>query len=172
MVAQVLSYRMPLGWAGDVTKPNAKIEPCLVDATHPPSNPGVAVLINPATAGARTILTTDTAIDAIYGITVRSFPFQAASGSNFGAADFGNNGLPNGVIDVLRSGYILVPVSGGGSPQKGGRVYIWNVASTGSHVLGGFETQATANSTIELDEKTYWSGGVDANGNAEISFNI
>ncbi len=77
-------------------------------------------------------------------------------------------------VDVLRSGYILAYINptGGAAPVKGGTVYVWVAASNGAHIQGAFETAATAGSTIALDAKTTFSGGVDASNFGEIAFNI
>jgi hypothetical protein len=169
-MAQAILFRMPYGFPGDITRASATIEPVLPDATNPPTQPGQAVIMNTSSGGVRTVLTTDSAATAIYGITVRSFPFQAQSGTNFGAASIGSAGLPSSPIDVNRRGYQLVPVVG--TPAKGDPVFVWFAAPTGQHVTGGFEAAATAGSTFQLDAKTSWNSGPDASGNAEISFNL
>jgi hypothetical protein len=166
-------FRMGAGFPGDVNRSHpASIEAAITDPTNPPMAFGQAVLVNPASQGVRSILTSDGAIDAIYGITVRPYPAQPATASGaYGAQGIGAAPLPpNQPVDVLRSGYILAPVNG--TPSKGGRVFIWTAASTGPHVTGGFEAAATAGSTIELDEKSYYNGTPDASGTVEISFNI
>lgn len=168
--ATALTYRMGAGVPGDITRAGGKIEPVLVDASAPPTAYGQAVVIDATTQGVRPLVAGDNGLDAIYGIVARPYPLQQNS-ANPGL----NTGVPptSGIVDVLRSGYMAVSVSGGTTPVKGGRVYIWVAASSGSHVQGGFETAAGGGSnTIELDEKSYWQGGVDANGVGEISFNI
>ncbi|MEL7090033.1 MAG: hypothetical protein AAGL98_16585, partial [Planctomycetota bacterium] len=110
----------------------------------------------------------------VFGVSVRPFPVQQQSGGM--SASFGSATPPAGgnVIDVLKSGYIFVNVSGGGTPNKGEPVFVWAAASSGSHVLGGFETAATAGSTLPVGPlpNTYWNGPADANGVAEIAFNV
>jgi hypothetical protein len=169
-MAQAILFRMPYGFPGDITRANATVEPVLLDPTNPPTQAGQAVLMNPATDGVRAVLTTDTAITSIYGITVRSFPFQAQSGTNFGAQGIGAAGLPTAPVDINRRGYQLVSVVG--TPAKGDPVFVWVAAPTGQHVTGGFEAVASGTSTIQLDSKTTWNSGPDASGNAEIAFNI
>lgn len=171
-----ITFRMLAGFAGAVTRshPAAHIEATLIDPTNPPTLYGQAVLIAAASQGARAILTSDSAITNIYGITVRPYPIQAPTATNFGAVAIGASAAPSapGILDVLRSGYINVPVSGGGTPVKGGQVFVWVAASSGNHVLGGFET-ASSGSTIALPiQVCSWQGGVDASGVAELAFNI
>jgi hypothetical protein len=162
-------FRMGAGFAGDVNRTHpASIEPCLIDASAPPTYFGQPVVIDPTTQGGRPIVAGDSALTSIYGVTVRPYPAQSSS------VAFGGVGAApaSGVMDVLRSGYIMVPVSGSVTPVKGGTVYVWYAASTGTHVQGGLEASATGGSTFALDSHTTWNGGSDANGTAELAFNI
>lgn len=167
-------YRMGAGFPGDVNRTHpASIEPTLIDSSAPPLGYGLAVVVDPTTQGVRQMAAGDSSLDAIYGITVRPFPTQQSSASNFGAIGIGAATPPtSGVMDVLRSGYIMSVLSGSTQPVKGGRVYVWVAASSGAHIQGGFEAAATGGSTIELDEKTYFNGPADASGVVEVSFNI
>lgn len=173
--ANAFTFRMGNSSLGTVNRiSNAKIEPCLVDTSAPPTGFGQPVVVDATTQGVRPLAAGDTALDAIYGFTVRPFPFQQGSTTNFGSASFGGESPPtNQTVDVLRSGYITALMSNPGSAAvKGGRVYIWIAASTGAHVQGGLETAASGSNTIELDEKTYFNGPADANNLVEVSFNI
>lgn len=169
--------RMGAGFPGAVNRTHpATIEPCLIDSTHPPLNYGVAVLADAASPnGVRSLLTTDTAITAIYGITVRPYPLQPQTATNFGTVAMGAGTPPStGWIDILRAGYIIVgPVYGATAPTKGGAVYVDVNASSGTtHLLGGF--QATSGSgLIALDAtgaRISWNGGLDANLYGELVF--
>jgi len=169
------NLRMNAGSPGDMTRhnPPGTIEPCLLDAGSASVLPGFAVVaaLN-GNNSVRLVQAGDNGLAAIYGIAQRVFPFQQATTNQFsGQQGFG--GLPvaqQQAIDVIRSGYVLVPCVG--TPQKGGPAFVWVAASGGGHVQGGFETAATGGSTIALDNKTTFSGGVDTNGNAELCFNI
>jgi hypothetical protein len=167
-------YRMGAGFPGDVNRTHpASIEPTLIDSNSPPLGYGLAVVVDPTTQGVRQMAAGDSTLDAIYGITVRPFPTQQSSASNYGAIGIGSATPPtSGVMDVLRSGYIMGQLSGATQPVKGGRVYVWVAASSGGHIQGGFEAAATGGSTIQLDEKTYFNGPADASGVVEVSFNI
>lgn len=168
------TYRMGAGFVGDVNRTHpASIEPVLIDVNSPPTAYGQAVVVDPTTQGVRPLGAGDTSLDAIYGITVRPFPLQQSSANNYGTIGIGAATPPvAGVMDVLRSGYIMAALTGNASAVKGGRVYVWVAASSGNHVQGGFEAAATGGSTILLDEKTYFNGPADANGVVEIGFNI
>lgn len=168
-----LKYRMGAGFVGDVNRMHpASIEPCLIDATNPPTAYGQPVVINPTTQAVRRLLVGDTALTDIYGITVRPFPQQQAqSAVDYGAIGFTSPAPPvSGVIDVLRSGYIMVQVVG--AAVKGGAVWAWIAADSGSHKQGKtFEIVAATTSTIPLPTKSTFNGSPDANGIAELILN-
>lgn len=166
---------MPAGSPGDITRhfPPGTVEPCKMNAVTVVPFFGLAVVTN-ADGTVRLIQAGDGALTDIYGIGVRPYPFQPASATNYGAVGFGG-GVPATLqpIDILRSGYILVPINtSGGLPVKGGTVYVWIAASAGGHVQGGFETAATGGSTIALPVKSTFQSGVDANGYGELAYNI
>lgn len=166
-------FRMGAGFPGDVNRTHpASIEPSLIDSSAPPTAYGQPVLVDPTTQGVRPFASGDTAVTAAYGVTVRPYPIQQSSASNFGAAAFGAATPPaSGAIDVLRAGYIMGTVPAGQAPVKGGAVYVWCAASSGSHVQGGFEASSSAGNTAALADATF-NGSPDANGNVEIAFNI
>jgi hypothetical protein len=169
------NLRMGAGSPGDMTRhnPPGTIEPCLLDAASAVVSPGLAIVAALTAANTvRLVQAGDVALTAIYGIAHRAFPFQQPTTGNYsGAAPLGS--VPIAVqqpIDVVRSGYVLVPIVG--VPQKGGPVFVWVAASGGGHLQGGFETVATGGSTIPLGNNTTFSGGVDGAGNGEVCFNI
>lgn len=168
-------FRMGAGFAGDINRTHpASVEPTLIDASAPPTAYGQPVLVDATTQGVRPFAAGDQSdtVAAGYGITVRPYPTQQSSASNFGAAALGSATPPvTGIMDVLRAGYIMVNLPAGGAPVKGGAVYVWAAASTGSHVLGGVEAAYSAGNTTQLLNATF-NGSPDANGNVEIAFNI
>lgn len=168
-------FRMGAGFAGDINRTHpASVEPTLIDASAPPTAYGQPVLVDATTQGVRPFAAADQSdtVAAGYGITVRPYPSQQSSASNFGAAALGAATPPvSGIMDVLRAGYIMANLPAGGAPVKGGAVYVWAAASTGSHVLGGIEAAYSAGNTTQLLNATF-NGSPDANGNVEIAFNI
>lgn len=172
------TFRMGVGFPGDITRVEAAtVEACLIDVNAPPTAYGQAVVIDPTTQGVRPIVAGDSGLTAIYGITVRPFPTQQQSATNFGAVTLAGTLVPptSGVIDVLRSGYILTALNAPTTvPVKGGAVDVWFAATSGAHIQGGFEAAHTGGSsfTIAGSTTTQFQGGVDANGVAEIAFNI
>lgn len=174
------TFRMPAGFAGAVTRTHpVGIEPCLISVTNPVTAFGQPVVVDAADTnkGMRPLAAADQSLTTIEGITVRPFPFQQQTTSNLaGAVTLGTAGTPptSGVIDILRQGYILVPVNG--SPIKGGAVFIWTAASSGVHVQGGFEAATPGGSGMQISGvgsgKTFFNGGPDANGLVELAYNI
>lgn len=169
------AFRMGAGFAGDINRTHpASVEPTLIDASAPPTAYGQPVLVDATTQGVRPFAAGDQSntVAAGYGITVRPYPTQQSSASNFGAASIGAAVPPViGIMDVLRAGYIMVNLPAGGAPVKGGAVYVWSVASSGSHVIGGIEAAYSAGNTTQLLNATF-NGSPDASGNVEIAFNI
>ena len=167
-------YRMGAGFPGDVNRTHpASIEPTLVDVNSPPTLYGQAVVVDPTTQGVRPLVAGDSSLTDIYGITVRPFPIQGQSSTNYGASNIGSATPPTSQpMDVLRSGYIMSTLSGTAAAVKGAPVYVWVAASTGSHIQGNFEASATGGSTIQLGLKTTFNGPADANGVVEIAYNI
>jgi len=168
-------YRMGAGYPGDVTRTHpVDIFPELADSTNPPTLAGQGVILDATSHAVRKLITGDGVSGVtLYGITVRTYPFQQAQTStNFGATPIGGSALPvSGEVDVLRRGSIIAAVPAGQAPVKGGAVYIWNVASSGAHIQGSFEaTNGTSNTTLVAN--ALWNSGPDANGYAELVFNI
>lgn len=166
-----MKYRMQAGFPGDVNRVHpASIEPCLIDANAPPFAYGIGVVIDPTTQGVRPIVAGDSTLTDIYGVTVRPFPLQ----QNSVTPQF-NSGVPptSGVIDVLRSGYIIVQLGNGQltGALKGSLVDIWFAVASGNHIQGGFEATHTGGSSLSLvtPENTY-NGTQDANGLCELAF--
>jgi hypothetical protein len=166
-------YRMGAGFPGDVNRTHpASIEPTLIDVNSPPTAYGQAVLVDPTTQGVRPLTTTEQSNSTpltIWGVTVRPFPVQQAqTNQNYGSAPIGAATPPtSGTMDVMTSGYIMVQIPAGQAVVKGGAVYAWCEASTGSHVSGGFEGAASSGNTVQI-AGMYFNGPADANGNVEI----
>jgi len=168
------TYRMGGGFPGAVNRIHAAmIEPVLIDPAAPPTGYGQAVIVDiTSTNGVRQPNTGDGSA-VVYGCTVRPFPTQQQSGGMSAALGAATPPV-TGVIDVLKSGYMTVAVSGTVNPVKGTPLYMWYAASAGQHVQGGFETSNTGGSTLLVGALPgfYWNGPADSNGYAEIAFNV
>lgn len=168
-------FRMPAGFPGDVNRTHpASIEPCVIDSDDPPLSYGIPVVVDSATQGVRQLDSGDNALTTVYGFTVRPYPFQQASASNYGAASFGAATPPvTGPIDVLRLGYMVVKIPAGQNAVKGGPVFVRINNGTVAAPVGGVEAQADGGNTIALDPTRYmFNGTQDANGNTEIAINL
>lgn len=169
-------FRMGAGFPGDVNRGHpASIEPVLIDANAPPTAYGQPTIVDPTTNGVRPFAAGDTAVTVTWGITVRPFPIQASSGTSYGGAAFGTATPPtSGMLDVLRSGYIMAVLPTGSSAvSKGSPVFVWCTASSGNHVQGGIEASVSGGNTAALDPNRYqFNGPADAGGNVEICCNV
>ena len=166
-------FRMGAGSPGDVNRTHpASIEVALNCIATPVTLFGVPVLVDAASQGVRPFTAADQSdtVAAGYGLSVRPYPFQQSSATNFGEATFGAATAPAGAIDLLRSGYIMAKLNAG-TAVKGAPVYIWCAASSGAHVLGGIEGTFASGSTTKLLNATF-NGGAGSDGAVEIAFNI
>lgn len=170
----VFTFRMGEGYPGMLTRqhPSPTVEPCETDATNPPTFYGQGVVVDATTAqGVRIPASGDSGLTAIYGITVRPFPFQQSSATNYGAVALGANAaIPAGAVDIMRAGYMSVTLQGAAAANKGAAVHLCIVAGTG-YVVGGFSADTVSGTFITLANAT-WNGPADASGNAELCFNI
>lgn len=162
------TYRMPAGFAGDVNRTHpASVEACLPDVTNPPQFFGQACVIDATSRNLRFLgVVDDTALTDIYGVACRPYPIQQQTGGM--ASAFGAGPVPVAQpVDVLKTGYIMVPVQG--VPTKGSAVFVWAKPVSGAHVPGGFEAVTSPGNTIALPLNSYtFNGGPDANGVCEV----
>lgn len=170
-----MTFNSPAGFPGDISRPAyARVEPCQVDASAPPTVYGQIVVVDATTQGLRPLAAGDASNSVAltaYGALVRPYPAQQRSGGD--SATFGSATPPTtGIIDALRGGYILGQVAANSTPPaKGGAVYVWCAASSGDHVQGGYETAASSGNTVLIGNATF-QGGLDASNVAEIAFNV
>lgn len=173
-------YRMGASFPGVVNRSHpASIEGAQQDLAAPVLGYGLAVVASTATPNTiRQMNALDTALTAIYGISVRPYPIQQTDGGM--NSSFGNGTPPtNQPLDVATSAYIMMPVFG--TPKKGDPVYIWVAATSGGgvagtdHIQGGAEAANTPGSTILLANtlgNIAFNGPPDANGFGEVRFRI
>lgn len=159
--------RMPAGIPGEVTRGNglAVIEPQILTpngTTGAPTAYGVPMIID-ATAGNVGNMRTMTAGDAApYGVLVRPFPTASSQDG------LGKSTPPlSGPCDILRDGYVSVLLSGSTAAAKGGPVYIWTAAPSGSHITGGWEASNPGGNGIAVTNAVF-TGPADANSITEI----
>lgn len=153
-----ITTRMPSGFPGEVTRiDGAVIEPCQVGDTDLINGQPVKIVsekIVPLEAG-------DAAAD-LYGFVCRSYPSQGGVGSTTPEAV-----KAGAVADVLRSGYMAVPLVVG-TGAKGAPVYVRISAASGS--IGDIEAALVADETVAVNAT--FMGAADADGVVEIAYNI
>lgn len=172
------TFRAGAGFPGAVTRQeNSTIEPVVLNASNPPLLYGIPMLIDTSGGNAGVVRpygTSDTAT-SFYGVLVRPFPTSQASATNFGNTPLGGAGVPptSGPADLLVRGYINVQVPVGQTlAVKNGTVYVWVAASSGAHVLGGFEAVSSGSTVTIALSNARFNGPQDANGIIELAFSI
>lgn len=151
-------YRMPNGIAGDVTRrEHAVIEAQIIDAsTDTPEEFGIPVVM---VSGKMQHHNGDG--EVTYGFLVRPYPTQVTTNEAIGTA------TPSIVLpcDVLRRGYMTVKLAAGAA-TKNAQVYVaWDSTNMG-------KVQSTQGGNEDAIPQCFFTGVGDADGNAEISFNI
>ncbi len=161
---QAFLYRMPSGIPGSVSRNSAfTIEPNIISVTTPPAVYGVPLKLD-ANGHMTGIVGGDTAA-SVYGFLARPFP------TNSGTQGIAQATPPvSGPCDILKMGYINVKVNNG-TPVKGGTVYIRTAANGTNTIIGGVEAASDTTYSFSLPN-AYFTGGMDANGNSEIAYNV
>lgn len=162
-------FRMGAGFAGDINRTHPfDCVPERQDVSDPITLYGNGCMMDTTNGTVRAIIAGDQS-DAtpinLYGVLVRPFPTQQSSTSQA----LGTSTPPTApaILDILTEGLIMVKVNGAAVPTKRGAVYVWCSASTGAHVVGGFEAAADAGDTVRITN-AYFNGPPDANGIVEM----
>jgi hypothetical protein len=161
------TYRMGAGFAGDINRTHPF--DCVAerqDVSDPITAYGNGCLMDTVNGTVRAVIAADQSDSVginLYGALVRPFPTQQANTTQ----GLGNTAPPiaPAILDVLTEGFIMVKVNG--TPTKKGPVYIWTSASTGAHVVGGYEAAADAGDTVRV-VNAYFNGPPDAAGVVEM----
>lgn len=164
-----LTFRMQAGFPGAVNRSHpADIQPCLIDATNPPTFYGQGLIADAAAPnGVRVPASGDSGLTKIWGVLVRPFPIQQQATTNYGTTTIGAATPPTtGPVDVLTFGYIMVTLQGAAAATKGGTVHFCIVAGTG-YVVGGFSADTVSGTFITL-VNCFFNGPADASGNVEL----
>ena len=176
---EVFTYQMPFGFPGRVNRVGGggklDIEAQAVSQASPVQAYGLAGQIDAVSGDFRAMASTDT---TIYGFLVSPFPTQPTSTSGFsGAVPLGTPGVPptEGVVDVMLSGYMTVPLQANNAglvtnPVKNGPVYVCIQNPPAGGYVGGVLGAADGGNTIAVN--AYFMGPPDANGNVEIAYSI
>lgn len=153
--------RMPAGFPGRISRSDSKtVTPEVVDASAVPSGYGLPVKL---VSGQVAALASADAVSVVYGFLVSPYPTESTSNTLNQAA----SPPSSGIVDVLKRGYIIVPLASG-TAAKGGAVYVCLATANGT--VG---TIAAASGTgFSAIPNAMFQGPADSNGNVEISFNV
>lgn len=165
-----ITYRMPFGVPGDISRPStATVEAQAFGATAFSAYGIPAKIVN----GVAIPIAAQN--DIVYGMLARPFPITGANASD----PLGTSVPPtSGVANLMRRGYMTVKVQlGAASCALGSAVYIRYQNPVAGQIVGGIEGASTGNTyqlsgTYSLGTGAYFTGPADANGNAEIAFNL
>jgi hypothetical protein len=171
-------YRMGAGFPGSVNRTHpVAVFPVMLSQTagEVPTEYGVAMLYKAASNTARGLTAADQSDStplAIAGALVRPFPVQGGTAAGpFGQQQLSDAQAPVATVpnDLMTSGRMIVQVRGAnpGALTIDSDVYVWCAATGGGHVLGGWETAASAGNTVKIANAKF-RGPADANGLAEI----
>ena len=159
MTSNAIKYRMPLGFAGDVTRAQSStIEARLIDGTTPPLKYGIPVKL--VSGKIQPIASGDAATD-IYGWLVRPYP-TSGTGSQTGS----NVPSTTQACDVMRRGYIAVALTRG-TAALGAPAYVRITA--GSHAVGDIEDGPDTAACVVCGT---FMGPAGDDGIVEIAYNI
>lgn len=161
-----LLYRMPVGIAGAISRPqDLTTEPVILNSANTFSAYGLAG--KDSADGKFIPLASSDAATVITGLYVRPYPTtstpdmvrQVGTGKNFTG-------------DVMKRGYMTVNIgSTAVNLAKGAPVYVRNANPTDASPLGSILGAAITGETVVLPNATFTGAG-DADGNAEIAYNI
>ena len=161
-----LLYRMPVGIAGAISRPqDLTTEPVILNSANTFSAYGLAG--KDSAEGKFIPLAASDAATVITGLYVRPYPTtstpdmvrQVGTGKNFTG-------------DVLKRGYMTVNIgSTAATLTKGAPVYVRNANPTDASPLGTILGAAITGETVVLPNASFTGAG-DADGNAEIAYNI
>lgn len=166
---QIITTSMPLGVPGDLSRDvrEATVEPYYNSTTVPVAGFGLPVKLGAQASSATGIVGGDVA-GSILGFSVREYPSQP--GGNMANLAAGAGVPMAGAIGILKKGYIVVKCNNG-TPVKEGPVYVRISAPSGAKVVGGIEATADGANTITVANCAFM-GPADADGNAEIRYNV
>ena len=165
-----ITTRMGEGFPGRVSRSDSlTIEALPINNSTPPGYYGCPVKISSNQVSG---LASGDAGSVVFGFLAQPYPIQGNSASGtIGAAATPPSA---GMADVMRRGYMTVPLaSGGGTPALGGQVYVVTTAG-GSFTVGALVTSASPGSSAAAVAITNarFKGPTDASNNVEIEFAI
>lgn len=164
-MGNAFQYRMPAGIPGAITRSQiATVEPGLYDSSVPFTAYGLPAKI---VSGKWQPVGSGDAATAVKAFLVRPYP----AGSSQDGLGVSTPPTTGGVGNFLRRGYLNVQLNGATAAAKGGQVYIRVAAAAAGKPIGGIEAASDSTNTI-APSGCFFTGPADANGNAEIEYNL
>lgn len=165
MTGSSILFTPDFGYAGVLTRPShSTVEPVVMSTDKPFAGDG---LMGKKVAGKFVPISEGDAVTVFFGIRVRSYPFMSDSDlARQLTTPYNHTG------DALTRGYIAVKVNAG-TVADNAPVFVRVKAGTKDKPIGGFEAEAdkTEGNTVALANARF-IGAADANGIAEVAFNI
>lgn len=154
--------RVPAGFAGTISRSDSlTVEQQIIDSGTPPTAYGRFVKL---VSGKVQPIASGDAATVVYGLAVRPYPAQSTTNA------LGVSTPPtSGIIDVLKRGYMSVPLDNG-TASKGAAVYV-RVTVNGGLAVGNIETASDSAKCVVV-AGAYFTGPADANGIVEVAYNI
>lgn len=167
-MSNAILFRMPNGVAGDISRPSmSTIEAQAFNSSLPFASYGIPGKI----ASGLFVPLTAVGDTTPFGLLVRTYPVTGLNASDpLGTAvPICTGGF---AANVLRRGYMTVQLNAGASSAAlGSAVYFRYANPSGAAVVGGLEGAAVGATTVALTNAIFM-GPADANGFAEVAFNI
>lgn len=162
-----ITLRMNVAIPGAVTRsfPGQVISQEIINASTPPTAYGQPVKL--VSGKVQPMGSTDAA-SLIYGITVRPYPTQDATGAS--SAYGGGTPPTSGLIDVMKVGFIGVTL-GLGTAARGAQVAVRTTVDSG-HPIGNIEDTVADSTGIVQPANWFFTGPADAAGNVEIAIGM
>lgn len=161
-----LLYRMPVGIPGAISRPqDLTTEPVILDSAN--TFIAYGLVGKDSTDGKFIPLAASDAAELITGLYVRPYPTTSTPDM---VRQIGTSVRFTG--DVLKRGYMTVNIGGTAvGLKKGSPVYVRNANPTDASPLGAILGAEVEDETVVLPNAVFTGPG-DAEGNAEIAYNI
>lgn len=165
---QIVTNYLPLGTPGDITRDirESTVEAQYMSTALPLVGYGLPAKF--AANGQITGIVAGDAGTAPAGFLVREFP--ALGGATFNQPFQVSTPPLQGIVGLLRKGYICVKLNAGVAAKEA-PVYVRVGAAAAGKPIGGIEAAADGANTVVIP-LAFFTGPADAEGNAEVRYNV
>lgn len=164
---QIITGSMPLGTPGDITRDirESTVEAQYMNTALPLVGYGLPVKF---TTGTVTGVASGDAATVVAGFLTREYP--ALGGATFNQPFQVSTPPLAGIVGILRKGYICVKLNAGAAVKEA-PVYVRVAAAAAGKPIGGIEAAADSTNTVVIP-LAFFTGPADAEGNAEVRYNV